>query len=201
MKPLTNKIKNEQTQFFNKKFNRNHFDKLIKDCPLSMVSIFIYPTIHIHHLTIREQYSIKIDQSFSRTIPSPMSDVLNENALILSSPPISPSFIHEFNENIQEDVDSRLQTDMEQILDAATYHSTEEQEHNKIFLELRSLIMSYMNKHDSIQTINLDDLLETLDDNYSLPLVFSQLLHLCAATQRYYLHSTSNDNLFIKKII
>ncbi|CAF4879974.1 unnamed protein product, partial [Rotaria sp. Silwood2] len=117
MKPLTNKIKNEQTQFFNKKFNRNHFDKLIKDCPLSMVSIFIYPTIHIHHLTIREQYSIKIDQSFSRTIPSPMSDVLNENALILSSPPISPSFIHEFNENIQEDVDSRLQTDMEQILD------------------------------------------------------------------------------------
>ncbi|CAF4880476.1 unnamed protein product [Rotaria sp. Silwood1] len=204
MKPLSNKTKIEQTQFFIKKLNRNHFNKLIKDCPLSIVSIFIYPTINIHHLTIRERYSIKLDQPFSRTIrspPIPISDVLNENTLISSSSPASPSFIHEFNEDIQEDVDIRLQTDMEQILDAATYHSNEEQEHNKIFLELRSLIMSYMNKHDSVKTINLDDLLETLDDNYSLPLVFSQLLHLCAATQRYYLYSTFNDNLFIEKMM
>ncbi|CAF2708765.1 unnamed protein product [Rotaria sp. Silwood2] len=205
MKPLSNKIKIEQTQFFIKKLNRNHFDKLIKDCPSSIVSIFIYPTISMHHLTIRERYSVKIDRPFSRIIrspPIPISDVLNENALISSSSsPTSPSFIHEFNEDIQEDADIRLQTDMEQILDAATYHSNEEQEHNKIFLELRSLIMSYMNKHDSVKTINLDDLLETLDDNYSLPLVFSQLLHLCAATQHYYLHSTSNDNLLIEKTI
>ncbi|CAF0794238.1 unnamed protein product [Rotaria sordida] len=203
MKPLTNKIKIEQTQFFIKKLNRNHFDKLIKDCPSSIVSIFIYPTITIHHLTVRERYSTKIDQSFSRTIRSPsipITDVLNENVLISSlSPPTSPLFTHDFNEDIQEDVDIRLQTDMEHILDAATYHSNEEQENNKIFLELRSLIMSYMNEHDSVKTINLDDLLETLHDNYSLPLVFSQLLHLCATTQRYYLHSTSNDNLFIQK--
>jgi len=90
---------------------------------------------------------------------------------------------------------------MEQILDAAIYNSNEEQEHNKIFLELRSLITTYMNKQDSIKQININDLFELLHENYSLPLIFSQLLHLCGSTQRYYLHSTSNDNLFIEKMI
>jgi GTP-binding protein EngB required for normal cell division len=90
---------------------------------------------------------------------------------------------------------------MESMLDAAISNSNEEQEHNKIFLELRSSIMTYINKHDSIKQINVDDLLETFDEDYSLSLIFSQLLHLCASTQRYYLHSTSNDNLFIEKIL
>jgi hypothetical protein len=145
---------------------------------------------------------MKIDRPFSRTIrspPIPITDVLDENALVPLSP--IPSLIHEINDDIQEDFDIRLQTDMEQMLDAAIYHSNGEQEHNKIFLELRSSIVSYMNKHDSVKTTNADDLIESLHDNYSLPLVFSQLLHLCASTQRYCLHSTSNDNLFIEKII
>jgi hypothetical protein len=97
------------------------------------------------------------------------------------------------NDDIQEDVDIRLQTDI--------YQSNEEQQHNKVFLQLRSSIMSYMTKYNSIKTIHVDDILESLDNNYSLPLVFSQLLHLCASTQTYHLHSTSNDNLFIEKMI
>jgi hypothetical protein len=131
-----------------------------------------------------------------RSPPIPISNVLDEDPFI----PNSPSFI---NDDIQEDVDVdiRLQTDMEQILDAAIYNSNEEQEHNKIFLELRSLIITYMNKHDSIKQINVNDLFELLHENYSLPLIFSQLLHLCGSTQRYSLHSTSNDNLFIEKMM
>ncbi|CAF3555520.1 unnamed protein product [Rotaria socialis] len=204
MRPISNRIKIEQKDFFIKKFNRNHFDKLIKDCPTSVVSIFIPPTITIQHVTIRERYSIKIDASFSRTIrspPIPLSDVLNDDALMPLPLSPTPSFTYDINEDIQEDVDIRLQTDMEQMLDAATQHSNEEQQHNKIFLELRSLIVSYMNQHDSVQQVNADDLLDSLNDNYCLPLVFSQLLHLCGATQRYALHSTSNDNLFIEKLI
>ena len=134
----------------------------------------------------------------------PISDVLNENAQILplSSPPSPPvsAFIDEFNDDIQ-DIDIHLQTDMERILDAAIYHSNEEQEQNRIFTELRSSIMSYMNRYNAIKRINLDDLLESLNDNYSLPLIFSQLLHLCASTQRYYLRSISDHNLFIENII
>jgi hypothetical protein len=90
---------------------------------------------------------------------------------------------------------------MEQILDAAISNTNEEQEHNQIFLQLRSSIMTYMTQHNATKKTNIDDLLETLDDSYSLPLVFSQLLHLCASTQRYSLHSTSNDNLFIEKMM
>ena len=145
---------------------------------------------------------MKIDRPYFRTIRSPsipITDVLDENALVPLSP--LPSFIPEMTDDQQEDYDIRLQTDMEQILDAAICHSNEEQEHNKIFLELRSSIMSYMNKHDAVKTTNVYDLIESLHDNYSLPLVFSQLLHLCASTQRYDLHSTSTDNLFIEKII
>ena len=195
MKPLSTKIKIESTKFFIKKFNQKHFDALIQsDYPLS---IFIYPIITIHHLTIRERYSYQSIRS-----PSiPISQVLDEHALI----PL-PSFTNDDNDNddnLQEDGDIRLQTDMEQILDAAIYQSNEEQQHNKIFLELRSSIMSYMTKNNSVKTTNVDDIIESLDNNnnYSLPLVFSQLLHLCASTQRYNLHSTSNDNLFIEKII
>jgi hypothetical protein len=163
------------------------------DCSPSIVSIFIYPTITINHLTIRERYSTKIDQSRPtiRSPPMPISDALDEI-------PLSPSFI---NNDQQEDVDIRLQTDMEQILDAAILNSNEEQEHNKIFVELRSLIISYMNKHDSIKQINVNDLFEIFHEKYSLPLIFSQLLHLCVSTQRYHLHSTSDENLFIEKII
>lgn len=90
---------------------------------------------------------------------------------------------------------------MEQILDAALTTSQEEQEHNQIFLRLRSSIMTYMTEHKSIEQTNLDDLLDTLQDQYSLPLVFNQLLHLCASTQRYSLHSTVPDNLFIERIM
>jgi hypothetical protein len=203
-KPLSNKIKLEQTKFFTKNFNRKHFNALIKgsfkyflsfnktfslDCPSSILSIFIYPIIINHYLSIRERYSIKIDQPIRSTSP----DVLDQNFF----DPLSPTFI----DDIQEDMDIRLQTDMEQILDAAILNSHEEQEHNKIFLELRSSIQTYMTEHESIKQTNLDDLLEILDNQYSLPLVFSQLLHLCASTQRYSLHSTSNDKLFIEKMI
>lgn len=145
---------------------------------------------------------MKIDRPFSRAIrspPIPITDVLDENALVPLSP--IPSLIHEMNDDIQEDFDIRLQTDMEQILDAAILNSHEEQEHNQIFLQLRSSIQTYMTEHESIKQTNLDDLLEILDNQYSLPLVFSQLLHLCASTQRYSLHSTSNDKLFIEKMI
>ncbi|CAF3943436.1 unnamed protein product [Adineta steineri] len=200
MKPLVNKMKTEQTQFFMKTLNRKHFDELIKDCPSSIMSIFIYPTITIHYLSIRERHSTKIDQPFIRTIRSPsipITNVLDENALAPLSP--LPSFIYETNDDIQEDFDSQLQTNMEQFLDAAVYQSNEEQEHNKVFLELRSSIMTYMNKNDTVKTTNVYDLIESLHDNYSLPLIFSQLLHLCGSTQRYSLHSTSNDNLFIDK--
>ncbi|UJR31774.1 hypothetical protein I4U23_019252 [Adineta vaga] len=202
MKSITNKIKIEQEQFFIKKFNRKHFDGLIKDMPPTIISIFIYPTITIHQLTIREQYSLKTKQSLCRTIrspPIPITDVLDDNALVPLSP--LPSFTSEMNDDdeIQEDFDIRLQTDMEQFFDAAIYQSNEEQEHNKIFLELRSTIVSYMNKHHDIKSINSYDLIETLDVKYSLPLIFGQLLHLCGSTQRYQLHSTADDNLFIEK--
>jgi hypothetical protein len=173
------------------------------DCPQSTISLFICPPIIIHHLTIRERYSTKIDRPFSRMIrspPIPISDVLDENALVPLSSPAS-SFIYENNDDIQEDVDIRMQTDMEQFLDAAIHHSNEEQVQSKVFLTLRSSIISYMNEHESVKMTNFDDLLESLHDNYSLPLVFSQLLHLCASTQRYSLHSTSNDKLFIEKIM
>lgn len=174
------------------------------DSASSIMSIFIYPTIIIQHLTIRERYSMINNSTYSRTIRSPsipLADVLNDNALMpIPSSPIS-SFIYDFNEDVQEDVDDRLQSDMEQIVDAAAQQSNEEQEHNKVFLELRSSIMSYMNEHDSMKQINVDDLLGTLHNHYCLPLVFSQLLHLCGATQRYSLHSTSSDNLFIEKIL
>jgi len=169
MKPLSNKIKIEQTQFFIKTFNRKHFDILIKDCSSS---IFIYPTITIQYLTIRERYSTKMNRP--QTIyspPIPITDVLDDNNTLI---PYSPSFIHDIN----EDVDIRIQTDMEQILDAAISNSNEEHEQNKIFLELRSLIMTYMNEHETIKKTNINDLFETLHDNYSLPLIFSQLLHL-----------------------
>lgn len=161
-----------------------------------MVSIFIFPTITIHHLTIRERYLTKIDQSYIQ--PMPLADIHDDNELDVIQPSPIPDFIDDVNE---EDGDIRLQTDMEQLIDAASYQENEEQEHNKIFLELRSLIMSYMKEHDSVQKIDAYDLFESLHDNYSLPLVFSQLLHLCAATQSYSLHSTSNDNLFIEKIM
>ena len=127
----------------------------------------------------------------------PISEVLDENALVPLSP--LPSFTHEPDDDVQEDFDVRLQTDMEQFLDAAIEQSNEEQEHNKVFLELRSTITSYMNKHETTQTIDAHDLVDSLGDKYSLPLVFSQLLHLCASTQRYHLQSTSDDNLLIRK--
>ena len=164
----------------------------------------IYPTITIHHLTIRERYSTKIDQSLYQPIrspPIPITDVLDENALVPLSPlPSFPFEINDNNDEIQEDFDIRLQTDMEQFFDAAICQSNEEQEHNKIFLELRSNIVTYMNQHDTNKTIDAYDLIETLDNKYSLPLVFGQLLHLCGSTQRYHLHSTANDNLFIETI-
>ena len=89
---------------------------------------------------------------------------------------------------------------MEQFLDAAVGHANEEQEHHQVFLTLRSSIQSYMSEHDAVQTIPVDDLVQSLPRDYSLPLVFSQLLHLCASTQRYSLHSTTHENLFIEKL-
>lgn len=168
------------------------------DSPASIISIFIYPTITIHHFTIREQYSTKIDRY--RSIPSPSlpigNTINNDNDLFL---PFNDN--HDDNDDIQEDADIRLQTDMEQILDAAILNSNDEQQHNKVFLELRSLIMTYMTEHQTLKQINVDDLFEYLPDNYSLPLIFSQLLHLCASTQRYSLHSTADDQLYIVKVI
>lgn len=165
--------------------------------------MIIYPTITIQQLTIRERYSTKIDQTSHRTIrspPIPITDVLDDNAQV----PLSPlgSLSHEMNddEGIQEDFDVRLQTDMEQFLDAAICQSNEEQEHNKIFLELRSNITSYVSQHNVNKTINAYDLIETLDGKYSLPLIFGQLLHLCGSTQRYHLHSTMNDTLVLETI-
>ena len=194
-KPISTKTKPEQTKYFVKSFNRKHFNALIKDHPTvnqSILSIYIYPMITNHYLSIRERYSIKIYQPI-RSPPVPISNALDDNLF----DPLSPTFI----DDIQEDMDTRFQTDMEQILDAAILNSHEEQEQNKVFVELRSSIQTYMTEHESIQQTNVDDLLETLDDHYSLPLIFSQLLHLCASTQRYLLHSTANDRLFIEKRI
>ncbi|CAF1075267.1 unnamed protein product [Adineta ricciae] len=204
MKSITNKVKVEREDFFAKKFNRLHFHGLIKDIPSPIISIIIYPTITVQHLTIRERYLTKIDQTSYRTVrspPIPITDVLDDNAQV----PLSPlgSFSHEMNdddEGIQEDFDIRLQTDMEQFLDAAICQSNEEQEHNKIFLELRSNITLYMNQHNVNKTIDAYDLIETLDEKYSLPLIFGQLLHLCGSTQRYHLHSNTNDTLFLETI-
>lgn len=127
-----------------------------------------------------------------RSPPIPITDVFKGDL----SDRYSPTFI----DDNQEDVDIRLQTDMEHILDAAILSSNEEQEHNQVFLELRASITTYMNEHQANNQTNFDDLLGTLDDQYSLPLVFSQLLHLCASTQRYCLHSTANETLLIEKI-
>lgn len=216
-KPVSHKPKIEREQYFNKKFHRKHFDSLVKGRPCppappslpvsipdwspSLVSIFVYPTIVIRHFTIREQYALKMDQPSYRPIRSPpmtIADVLDANALVPLSP--LPGFTHEDNEDVHEDFDVRLQTDMEQFLDAAMCHSNEEQEHNKAFLALRSTIVTYMNEHESVPTVDAHDLVQSLKDQYSLPLVFSQLLHLCAATQRYQLRSTADDNLLIGKV-
>ena len=172
-------------------------------------SSFIYPTITIQYLTIRERYSLKIEQQMpSQSVhspPIPISDVFDDNllsSLPLQSPILMTTSNHEFNNDIQQDnVDIRLQTDMEQILDVSIYHSNEEQEQNRVFLQLRSSIISYVNKHNSMKKLNLDDLFESLHDNYSFSHIFSQLLYLCASTQRYYLHSTSNSNLFLETLM
>lgn len=189
-KSLITKNKIEQTHFFsNKKFSRKHFDELIQIEQLS-VTIFIYPIITTQYFPIRERYSMKIEPI--RSPPIPITDVFNDEF----TDRYSPIFI----DDNREDVDIRLQTDMEHILDAAILNSNEEQEHNKIFLELRSSITNYMYENQTKNQINIDDLCQTLDNQYSLPLVFSQLLHLCASTQRYYLHTITDETLFIEKI-
>ena len=190
-KSSTTKTKIEQTQFFSqKKFSRKHFDELIKD-EYSSMSIFTYPIITEQYFSIRERCLMKIEPI--RSPPIPIADVLNNDEF---TDQYSPIFI----DDNREDVDIRLQTDMEQILDAAILNSNEEQEHNKVFLELRSSITTYMHKHEANDQINVDDLFQTLDNQYSLPLIFSQLLHLCASTQRYNLHSTTDEKLFLEKI-
>ena len=218
------KTKMDSSHFFTKTFHRKHFDALIKgecellrwacslcstgkdyfisplDCSSSIQSLCICPTITIQHYSIRERYTTKVDRSFSRAIrspPIPLAEVLDQETFmpLSTSSPLS-TFIHD----VDEDADIRLQTDMEHFLDAAICQSNEEQEHNRTFLTLRSSILIYMNEHQATNTTNVDDLIDSLHDHYSLPLVFSQLLHLCASTQRYHLHSTTAENLFIEKV-
>lgn len=188
----------EPKTFFQKTFHRKHFEQLITNSINSKTfeTIFIYPFIINHYLSIRERYSIKIDR-IPTIHSSPQTTTAFEDNLIFS---YSPTYLP--SDDVQEDMDIRLQTDMEQMLDAALTNSQEEHEQNEIFLQLRSSISDYMFERQSVVETNVDDLVEILLPNqYSLPLIFSQLLHLCASTQRYYLHSTDNDDLILEKII
>ena len=179
--------KPKSNKFFHKTFHRKHVDQLLDNS-----TIFIYPIIINHYLSIRERYSIKIDRIPTMHSSSPAM-TFEDNLLFSYAPP---------DDDVQEDMDIRLQTDMEQMLDAALTISHEEQEQNEIFLQLRSSISDYMFEHQSLVQTNVDDLVEILlPHQYSLPLIFSQLLHLCASTQRYYLHSTDDNDLFLEKIL
>ena len=142
----------------------------------------LLPLIANHYLSIRERYTIQIDRVQS-----------------IHSPP--PSTFDDHPNDFQEDMDTRLQTDMEQFLDVALTTCREEKEQNETFLQLRSSISNYMSEHQSITQTNIDDLVEILPNQYSLPLIFSQLLHLCASTQSYVLHSTETNDLFLRKIL
>lgn len=145
----------------------------------------LFPLIVNHYLSIRERYTIPIDR-----VQSPPPSTFDDH----------PSFAS-FPNDFQEDMDTRLQTDMEQFLDVALTTCREEKEQNETFLQLRSSISDYMSEHQSITQTNIDDLVEILPNQYSLPLIFSQLLHLCASTQSYHLHSTDTNDLILQKIL
>lgn len=104
------------------------------------------------------------------------------------------------NPSVEEDADLHLRSQMEQFLDTALDHTSEGQQHNRIFLSLRSLIIDYVNEHRHDDRINAEDLIASLPNEYSLALVFSQLLQFCASTQRYCLRSNSSDQLILEKV-
>ena len=165
------------------------------ELPSSIRSSFIYPSISQQHFTVRQRYSEKTKLSEPERIRSPamsMAEVLHSDTF---APIDSPHpIIVEAEE--QEDLEIRLETDMKHILDVAFDKINDEQKENEIFVKLRSTILNYLNEH---QPYDLHHLIDSLYDQYSLPLIFSQLLHICASTQNFSLHSTNQNDLILQK--
>jgi hypothetical protein len=140
--------------------------------PLSIWSLFIYPTMNIDHCNIRERYSTNIDLWLFDRIRSKNIDLIDNRQFLAM---VSSSMVHDY----ADEFEIRLRTDINHYLGAAYVLLYDEQERIRHFSKLRASIMNYMNNHQSKVTINIDDLLGSFLEQYLLPFVFSQLPHIC----------------------